>query len=64
MFDYGVNITIRSDSVSCVSGQNMPLPTDLKELYRSYQQEIHANSYNADVNTIPITSTMQSIDKK
>lgn len=46
-----------------IEGQNVPLPTDLKELYRSYQQEIHANSYNTDVNTIPLTSAMQSIDK-
>lgn len=42
----------------------MPLPSDLKDLYRSYQQEIHANSYNADVNTIPLTSAMQLIDKR
>lgn len=42
----------------------MPLPADLKELYRTYQQEIHANSYNAEVNSIPLTSTMQSIDKR
>lgn len=46
-----------------IEGQNMPLPTDLKDLYRSYQQEIHANSYNTDVNAIPLTSAMQSIDK-
>ncbi|XP_015372500.1 PREDICTED: kinesin-like protein KIF19 isoform X2 [Diuraphis noxia] len=46
-----------------IEGQNVPLPTDLKELYRSYQQEIHANSYNTDVNAIPLTSTMQSIDR-
>lgn len=39
----------------------MPLPTDLKDLYRSYQQEIHANSYNADMNSMQ--SAMQSIDK-
>jgi len=50
--------------ISDLSGQNMPLPTDLKELYRSYQQEIHANSYNTDVNALPLTSTMQSIDKR
>ncbi|XP_050424557.1 kinesin-like protein KIF19 isoform X2 [Adelges cooleyi] len=46
-----------------IEGENMPLPSDLKELYRSYQQEIHANSYNADVNTIPLSS-LQSIDKR
>ncbi|XP_025407254.1 kinesin-like protein KIF19 [Sipha flava] len=46
-----------------IEGQNMPLPADLKDLYRSYQQEIHANSYNSDVITTPLTSAMHSIDK-
>ncbi|XP_050524915.1 kinesin-like protein KIF19 isoform X2 [Daktulosphaira vitifoliae] len=45
-----------------IEGQNIPLPMDLKELYRSYQQEIHSNSYNADVNTIPL-STIHSVNK-
>uniref|UniRef100_A0A2S2Q2F5 Kinesin-like protein KIF19 n=1 Tax=Sipha flava TaxID=143950 RepID=A0A2S2Q2F5_9HEMI len=47
-----------------IEGQNMPLPADLKDLYRSYQQEIHANSYNSDVITTPLTSAMHSIDKR
>jgi hypothetical protein len=56
------------DPVLCANrhfpGQNMPLPADLKDLYRSYQQEIHANSYNSDVITTPLTSAMHSIDKR